>query len=142
MSLLEKRRLMRFLMFASGEFEGKKEIEGKEDKPFVGFLKETFSLDGSVSAAIAYALAFCTTPNGLSCFLCQTVVSSDFDMHRPDTTSPHAAKALPPFFRKIWRITLPRRSLWWLWRDCSRFLSHFCRQRRCLHPRPCSQIYI
>lgn len=70
MSLLEKRRLMRFLMFASGEFEGKKEIEGREETPFVEFLKEGFSLDGSVSEAIAYALAFCSTPAGNSPIPC------------------------------------------------------------------------
>ncbi|KAI0751673.1 FAD/NAD-P-binding domain-containing protein [Daedaleopsis nitida] len=61
LSLVDKRRLMRFLMFAAGEFEGKKEIEGKEEMPFVRFLHDMFSLNDKASTAIAYALAFCTS---------------------------------------------------------------------------------
>ena len=66
LSLLEKRRLMRFLMFAAGDFESKKELDGKEDSPFIDFLRDTFSLDGDTAAAIAYALAFCTSRTGKS----------------------------------------------------------------------------
>ncbi|KAH9928951.1 GDP dissociation inhibitor-domain-containing protein [Fomitopsis serialis] len=61
LSLLDKRRLMRYLMFAAGDFEGKKELEGKEEAPFTDFLREVFSLDGQTAAAIAYALAFCVS---------------------------------------------------------------------------------
>lgn len=64
LSLVQKRRLMRFLMFASGEFEVKPEVEGKEDVPFVNFLKEVFSIDEKSIEAIAYALAFCVSPAG------------------------------------------------------------------------------
>ncbi|KAI0759704.1 FAD/NAD-P-binding domain-containing protein [Trametes elegans] len=61
LSLVEKRRLMRFLMFSAGEFEGKKELEGKEQTPFVQFLRDTFSLSDKPATAITYALAFCTS---------------------------------------------------------------------------------
>ncbi|KZT13206.1 FAD/NAD(P)-binding domain-containing protein [Laetiporus sulphureus 93-53] len=61
LSLLDKRRLMRFLTFAAGEFEGSKELEGKVDVPFFGFLRETFSLEDRTAGAIAYALAFCNS---------------------------------------------------------------------------------
>ncbi|EIW62323.1 FAD/NAD-P-binding domain-containing protein [Trametes versicolor FP-101664 SS1] len=61
LSLLEKRRLMRFLLFAAGEFEGKKELEGKERMPFLQFLREAFSLSDKPATAITYALAFCIT---------------------------------------------------------------------------------
>ncbi|PIL36591.1 hypothetical protein GSI_00280 [Ganoderma sinense ZZ0214-1] len=61
LSLIDKRRLMRFLMFAAGEFEGKKELEGKEQSPFVQYLREVFSLDDKAVNAIAYALAFCVS---------------------------------------------------------------------------------
>ncbi|KAI0056682.1 FAD/NAD-P-binding domain-containing protein [Artomyces pyxidatus] len=61
MSLLDKRRLMRFLMFASGDFEDKKELLGHQDSPFIEFLRTAFSLGKEVSEAIAYALAFCTS---------------------------------------------------------------------------------
>ena len=64
LSLVDKRRLMRFLMFAAGDFEGKKEVEGKEQMPFVQFLREAFSLNEKAASAIAYALAFCATPGG------------------------------------------------------------------------------
>ncbi|KAH9921562.1 FAD/NAD-P-binding domain-containing protein [Epithele typhae] len=59
LSLVDKRRLMRFLMFAAGEFEGNKELEGKEQTPFTDFLREAFSLNDKAATAIVYALAFC-----------------------------------------------------------------------------------
>ncbi|KAI0959198.1 hypothetical protein AcW1_004099 [Taiwanofungus camphoratus] len=59
LSLIDKRRLMRFLVFAAGDFEEKKELQGKEHSPFISFLKETFSLDDRATCAIAFALAFC-----------------------------------------------------------------------------------
>ncbi|KAI0706927.1 FAD/NAD(P)-binding domain-containing protein [Cerioporus squamosus] len=61
LSLVDKRRLMRFLMFAAGEFEGKKELEGKEQMPFVQYLQDVFSLKDQAASAIAYALAFCAS---------------------------------------------------------------------------------
>ncbi|KAL6304085.1 GDP dissociation inhibitor-domain-containing protein [Sparassis latifolia] len=59
LSLLDKRRLMRFLMFAGGDFEGKTELEGNEQTPFIAFLHDKFSLDNKTAGAIAFALAFC-----------------------------------------------------------------------------------
>ncbi|PSR72899.1 hypothetical protein PHLCEN_2v11266 [Hermanssonia centrifuga] len=59
LSLLGKRRLMRFLMFAGGEFEDKPELQGSEQMPFTDFLKDKFSLKEEAVQAIAYALAFC-----------------------------------------------------------------------------------
>lgn len=64
LSLVDKRRLMRFLMFAAGEFEGKKELEGKEQIPFVQYLRDVFSLKDQAASAIAYALAFCASAEG------------------------------------------------------------------------------
>ncbi|KAK0480139.1 rab escort protein [Armillaria novae-zelandiae] len=60
-SLVDKRRLMRFIMFASGEFEGKPELEGREEMAFGEFLKTAFTLNDGTIAAIVYALAFCFT---------------------------------------------------------------------------------
>lgn len=67
LSLIDKRRLMRFLMFAASEFEGKKELEGKEQTPFIRYLREVFSLNDKTVNAIAYALAFCTSGEGAQC---------------------------------------------------------------------------
>jgi RAB protein geranylgeranyltransferase component A len=68
LSLLEKRRLMRFLMFATDEFEDKPELVDKEQEPFVGFLTSTFKLDEKIAYTIAYALAFCPSADGrISC---------------------------------------------------------------------------
>ncbi|KAJ7031084.1 FAD/NAD-P-binding domain-containing protein [Mycena alexandri] len=61
-SLLDKRRLMRFLMFAAGDLEDKKELEGHADSPFPEFLKAVFSLNEEMTGAIAYALAYCLSP--------------------------------------------------------------------------------
>ncbi|KAF7331573.1 hypothetical protein MKEN_00036700 [Mycena kentingensis (nom. inval.)] len=62
-SLVEKRRLMRFLQFAAGEFEGKKELEGHAENPFPEYLRSVFSLNEEMTNAIAYALAYCLSPN-------------------------------------------------------------------------------
>ncbi|KAI0765549.1 GDP dissociation inhibitor-domain-containing protein, partial [Irpex lacteus] len=59
LSLLHKRRLMRFLMFAGGEFEDKPELQGNEVIPFAEFLETKFSLDPEAVQVIVYALAFC-----------------------------------------------------------------------------------
>ncbi|KAJ7077916.1 FAD/NAD(P)-binding domain-containing protein [Mycena belliarum] len=61
-SLVDKRRLMRFLMFAAGEFEDKKELEGHTNTPFPDYLKTVFSLNVQMTNAIAYALAYCLSP--------------------------------------------------------------------------------
>ncbi|KAJ4466701.1 GDP dissociation inhibitor-domain-containing protein [Lentinula edodes] len=65
-SLLDKRRLMRFLVFASGdeEFESRVELEGTNiNMPFLEFLKATFSLNQEIAETITYALSYCTSPN-------------------------------------------------------------------------------
>lgn len=61
LSLIEKRRLMRFLVFASGDFEGSKELQGRERTAFPEFLISQFSLTQEMVNAIAYALAFCSS---------------------------------------------------------------------------------
>ncbi|KAJ3852938.1 FAD/NAD-P-binding domain-containing protein [Lentinula lateritia] len=64
-SLLDKRRLMRFLVFASGDedFEGRVELEGTNvNMPFLEFLKATFSLNQEIAETITYALSYCTSP--------------------------------------------------------------------------------
>lgn len=60
-TLIGKRRLMRFLTFAAGDFESQKEIQGQHDKPFLEFLKTAFSLSDDIAGVIAYALAFCVS---------------------------------------------------------------------------------
>ncbi|KIY46702.1 FAD/NAD(P)-binding domain-containing protein [Fistulina hepatica ATCC 64428] len=58
-TLLDKRRLMRFLSFAAGEFEGDKDLDGRQDVPFGTYLRETFHLNDDLTSAVAYALAYC-----------------------------------------------------------------------------------
>ncbi|KAI0337560.1 FAD/NAD(P)-binding domain-containing protein [Trametopsis cervina] len=61
LSLLHKRRLMRFLMFARAEFEDKTELQCNESVPFAQFLRAQFSLDEEVIQVIVFALAFCVS---------------------------------------------------------------------------------
>ncbi|EJD00808.1 FAD/NAD-binding domain-containing protein [Fomitiporia mediterranea MF3/22] len=61
LSLMDKRRLMRFLTFASGDFEGSPELQGKESMPFFTFLEEVFSLGKQLASSLTYALALCKT---------------------------------------------------------------------------------
>ena len=87
-SLVEKRRLMRFLVFASGEFEHCPELQGKEDTPFDHFLRESFSLSEEMSQVIAFSLAFCNFSGGETrsslCYLySQTILESTLTaLHR------------------------------------------------------------
>ncbi|KAG8218235.1 FAD/NAD(P)-binding domain-containing protein [Butyriboletus roseoflavus] len=57
--LVEKRRLMRFLVFASGEFEQSTELKGKEHTSFDHFLRESFGLGEETSRVIMFSLASC-----------------------------------------------------------------------------------
>jgi len=68
LTLIEKRRLMRFLVFASGEFEGSNELQGHEQTPFPEFLQTKFFLIQDMVDAIVYALAFCSSSTGSPCF--------------------------------------------------------------------------
>ena len=77
-SLVEKRRLMRFLTFAAGEFEDKKEIEGKHDVPFLDFLQSVFSLNEEMASVITYALAFCTSPIGKALETTSRIIELEF----------------------------------------------------------------
>ncbi|KAF9456093.1 GDP dissociation inhibitor-domain-containing protein [Collybia nuda] len=63
MSLIDKRRLMRFLMFSIGDFENKKELEGNHHLPFADFLKTVFTLNDEVVTALIYSLAYCFSPS-------------------------------------------------------------------------------
>ncbi|KAG9073678.1 Rab proteins geranylgeranyltransferase component A, partial [Ceratobasidium sp. UAMH 11750] len=62
-SLVQKRRLIKFLMFASGDFEGSTELNGHEQIPLVQFLGDSFGLSTDLAEALAYAIAFCTSPH-------------------------------------------------------------------------------
>jgi len=52
---------MRFLQFVTGEFEGKKELEGQQTKSLGDFMREKFSLGEDAREAILYALAYCSS---------------------------------------------------------------------------------
>ncbi|KLO17500.1 FAD/NAD(P)-binding domain-containing protein [Schizopora paradoxa] len=60
LSLIDKRKLMRFLTFAMGDFENAEELKGQESTPFVQFLKNAFLLTDALIKTIAYALALNT----------------------------------------------------------------------------------
>ncbi len=62
--LADKRKLMRFLVFASGKFEDAPELLGKEEMPFVQFLEQVFKFQQELVDAIAYAVALCTSSSG------------------------------------------------------------------------------
>ncbi|KAF7776099.1 hypothetical protein Agabi119p4_4492 [Agaricus bisporus var. burnettii] len=57
-SLIQKRRLMRFLTFAIGDFEQSSELQDKHDLPFTVFLETVFHLDKELVDVITYALAY------------------------------------------------------------------------------------
>lgn len=63
-SLVDKRKLMRFIQFAAGNFEESAEIVGQEGTPFREFIREKFSLGEEACEAILYALAYCSSSSG------------------------------------------------------------------------------
>lgn len=84
-SLVDKRRLMRFLLFAAGDFEDRMELEGRIDLPFVQFLQDVFFLNPNLTEAIAYALAFCTSASGI---LFRISLKQETHGGYPETTLP------------------------------------------------------
>lgn len=66
LTLVDKRRIMRFLTFAMSEFEDKSEMKQAQDLPFFEFVKAVFGLGEDVVEAVGYALAYCTCPTGPS----------------------------------------------------------------------------
>ncbi|KAJ1308321.1 hypothetical protein OPQ81_004032 [Rhizoctonia solani] len=58
--LVQKRRLIKFLMFASGEFEGSSELNERETTPLLEFVQDVFGIDKDLAEALSYAVAFCT----------------------------------------------------------------------------------
>ena len=116
LSLIEKRRLMRFLMFASGDFESSKEFQGQEQTPFPEFLRSKFSLTQEIVDAIVYALAFCSSIAGSPC-PCPCFCTHDDDRGRcrRDRTRTYPLAQLPPLSRPVRGITFPGRALWWAW---------------------------
>ncbi|KAG6918509.1 hypothetical protein DXG01_013869 [Tephrocybe rancida] len=62
-SLVDKRRLMRFLKFTAGEFESEKEFEGADEMSFAEYLTSVFTLKEDLQSALVFALAFCFDPS-------------------------------------------------------------------------------
>ncbi|KPV78691.1 uncharacterized protein RHOBADRAFT_41234 [Rhodotorula graminis WP1] len=64
LSLVEKRRLTKLLLFAAGDdsLEHDKVLAADPDTSFVDYLKKGFSLSGTVASSLAYALALCSSP--------------------------------------------------------------------------------
>lgn len=134
-SLLDKRRLMRFLTFASSDFEGKQELEGKQDLPFPQFLTTVFSLKEETSNVIAYSLAFCLTPEGRNVtnnpYSCLTLCTSN----RRHSSCSYSTAALFKVQWTLWAVAISHRSLRRYWRHRPRVLPCFSGQRWCIYPR-------
>jgi RAB protein geranylgeranyltransferase component A len=63
-SLIQKRRLMRFLTFVAGDFEQSPELQHRHDLPFAVFLETVFNLDKELVDIITYALAYSDKDRG------------------------------------------------------------------------------
>lgn len=63
-SLVDKRKLMRFLQFAAGDYERTQELTGNENMPFLDLLTDVFHLNEDLSLDVAFALALCRDRRG------------------------------------------------------------------------------
>ncbi|CAG8474496.1 7056_t:CDS:10 [Ambispora gerdemannii] len=61
-SLVDKRKLMKFLTFALDYTNSPETYAGYEDKSFKDFLKEKFRIEGKLLAVILYAIALINSP--------------------------------------------------------------------------------
>ncbi|KAL1410388.1 hypothetical protein Q8F55_004398 [Vanrija albida] len=61
-SLLDKRRLMKALMFIGSEFEDDEQLKGHESDGILDFLTATFALPPRLAAAVTYAIAHASSP--------------------------------------------------------------------------------
>jgi hypothetical protein len=93
---------MRFLVFASGDFESSKEFQGQEQTPFPEFLQTRFSLTQEIVDAIVYALAFCSSNTGPPFFYVLVVVQMTTIGAVPDVTL-HALTRLRSYLRSAGR---------------------------------------
>ncbi|WWC96996.1 hypothetical protein V866_003873 [Kwoniella sp. B9012] len=62
-SLMDKRKLMKFLLFAASDFEESEILKGKENQPLIQFLQTSFSLPTPLSESIIYAISHCSSPS-------------------------------------------------------------------------------
>jgi RAB protein geranylgeranyltransferase component A len=131
--LLDKRRLMRFLMFAASDFEGKGELTGKEEVPFYEFIQSTFSLDDEAARAIVFALSHCISKSGI--FTLQHLQASHLiPPRRYNFASPDAPSRLSSFCRSLWGFSISNRILWRRRRYSPRLLPCIGGQWRGVHP--------
>ena len=123
LSLVEKRRLMKFLMFAAGEFEASDVLRGKEDVSFAAFLSgPEFGLSAELASAVAYALAHCSQENG-ECVIVEYIhLVSELAGFRTDALCSLAAQEVHSVDGTLWEFALLGGPLWRSWGAVSRFL--------------------
>ncbi|GAA5872668.1 hypothetical protein JCM16303_004598 [Sporobolomyces ruberrimus] len=63
LSLVEKRRLTKLLLFAAGQepLEEDKVLATQPDIPFIEYLKKSYNLGGNAAESLTYALALCSS---------------------------------------------------------------------------------
>ncbi|GAA6059072.1 hypothetical protein JCM10212_002043 [Sporobolomyces blumeae] len=68
LSLIEKRRLTKLLLFAAGEdaFADDKVLAEHPEISFLDYLKQSFNLSGKIADSLAFALALCSSPSDLA----------------------------------------------------------------------------
>lgn len=135
LSLLQKRRLMRFLIFAGGDFEDKPELQNLEQTPFPAFLKDKFSLDDTTIQAITYALSFCVSHEG-GCVISLTCAHAGLMCIRPYASRAAPHPTVSAVDRTIWSFTVPCRTLRRNRGDFSRVLQNGSCCWSNIHPGP------
>lgn len=121
LSLIDKRKLMRFLMFAAGEFESAPEFQGKGDMGFETFLKEIFTLNPQLASVLTCALAFCEKQFGA--FRRDELISViPTSLLRSNATCLATNTKLPSLVGAIWSIPVLSRPVRWPGRISPRLL--------------------
>jgi hypothetical protein len=129
LSLVEKRRLMRFLIFAAGEFEESNEITGKESQPLIDFLRQTFLLNEEMAQVITFSVAFCMSSSGQTPLCVYFYFFRYLSLSRTDPSGPSPPPTVPAIRRSVWCFAIPRQSLRWIRRTLTMVLSNLCCSR-------------
>jgi len=110
-TLLDKRRLMRFLLFATSEFEESPELAGQEHTPLYQFLRHAFALNDELAGVIVYSLAFCTSASGNFLFP-RSGVTPVISPDRNNSPGPPTPSPLSSLCGSLWCLMFHCGTLW------------------------------
>lgn len=132
LNLINKRRLMKFLTFAAGEFEHSEHLKsgllylcervkrtyGLSDSPTIGgLLRKQFGLTDPLLNVVLYAVCYCQSEDGTSVLMYLDFAQA---LDRRCTRCSEEPTQIPTLDGQIRQLFVLGRAVWWYRRDCAR----------------------